>query len=251
MRRWIAALSVSFALHSLLFLLPGVDVTHADPPGAFRVVLHGAPRISGGSAEALPIPKEEPSPESARPMKKEEKTTRKEQPAAVRPSKPEKKSARSDGAKKVAAPKAKSEPEQAPRSQPKKTLDEPLPGAVARRGADALSSETAAGTKMEARGGAGAISPTGGVRGEPVDVETLRILSRTPPEYPLFSRRRREEGVVHLLLTIRSGRVLDVAVSTSSGFSRLDDAAVHAAKLWTFDAPGEIRARASIVFRLR
>jgi len=250
MRRWIAALSVSLALHSLLFLLPGVDVEHADPPGAFRVVLHGAPRISEGSAEALPIPKADPAPESVRPVKKEEKTTQKEQPAAVRPSKPEKKPARSGGAKKAAAPKAKSEPEQPPRAQPKKTLDEPLSGA-ARPGADALSSETAAGTKTEARSGAGAISPTRRVRGEPVDVETLRILSRTAPEYPLFSRRRKEEGVVHLLLTIRSGRTVDVAVSTSSGFSRLDEAAVHAAKLWTFDAPGEIRARASIVFRLR
>ena len=249
MRRWIAALSVSLALHSLLFLLPGGDVTHADPPGAFRVVLHGAPRISGGSAEALPIPKADPESESARPVKKkEEKATRKEQPKIARPSKPEKKTARSGGAKKAAAPKVKSEPEQAPRAQLKKTLDETLP--AARPGADAAPVESEAGTKAGARGGAGALSPTAGGRGEPVDVETLRILSRTPPEYPLFSRRRKEEGVVHLLLTIRSGRTADVAVSTSSGFSRLDEAAVHAAKLWTFDAPGEIRARASIVFRL-
>ena len=248
MRRWISALSVSLALHSLLFLLPGVDVTHAEPPEAFRVVLHGVQRISEGSAEALPIPKADPASESVCPVKKEEKATRKEQPKIAHPSKPEKKTARSGGAKKAAVPKVKSEPEQAPRAQLKKTLDETLP--VARPGADAAPVESEAGTKADARGGAGALSPTAGGRGEPVDVETLRILSRTPPEYPLFSRRRKEEGVVHLLLTIRSGCTADVEVSTSSGFSRLDEAAVHAAKLWTFDAPGEIRARASIVFRL-
>lgn len=250
MRRWIAALSTSLALHSLLFLLPVVDVAPANPPGEFRVVLHGAPRIPGGSSEALPVSKEKTAPESAPPVKKEEKPVHKEREVAVRPSNPEKKPARSGGAKKVAAPKPKSEPEPSPRAQPKESLSEPLPGAAAHGGAEARSSGTADGTRTKAQGGAGAISP-GGARGEPVDVEMLRILSRTAPEYPLFSRKRREEGVVHLLLTIRSGRTVDVAVSASSGFSRLDEAAVHAAKLWTFDAPGEIRARASIVFRLR
>ena len=84
----------------------------------------------------------------------------------------------------------------------------------------------------------------------PVDVGTLKILSKTPPEYPLFSRRRREEGKLTILITIESGRVVDAVVENGSGHARLDEAALKAVRTWMFDHAGRIRARVPVSFRL-
>ena len=55
------------------------------------------------------------------------------------------------------------------------------------------------------------------------------------PNYPEASRRRGEEGVVRVeLLVDPSGRVVDVRVLESSGFSALDAAAVEALREWRF-----------------
>lgn len=56
-----------------------------------------------------------------------------------------------------------------------------------------------------------------------------------PPDYPPESRRRGEEGVVRLALRIGiDGRVEGAEVSVSSGFPRLDQAALEAARRWRF-----------------
>lgn len=56
-----------------------------------------------------------------------------------------------------------------------------------------------------------------------------------PPDYPAESRRRGEEGVVRLSLRVGiDGRVEGAEVATSSGFPRLDQAAVEAARRWRF-----------------
>jgi len=66
------------------------------------------------------------------------------------------------------------------------------------------------------------------------------------PEYPTMSRRLGEEGVVVLLLTVdEDGRVTAASVDTSSGFERLDEAAVKEAmrpRLWKF-VPGSINGK--------
>lgn len=63
------------------------------------------------------------------------------------------------------------------------------------------------------------------------------------PEYPTMSKRLGEEGSVILLLTVdEEGRVTDASVDTSSGFERLDEAAVKEAKRprnWRF-FPGTV-----------
>jgi periplasmic protein TonB len=68
------------------------------------------------------------------------------------------------------------------------------------------------------------------------------------PEYPTMSRRLGEEGAVILLLTLdEDGRVTDAVVDTSSGFERLDEAAVKEAKRprnWKF-VPGTINGKAA------
>jgi protein TonB len=51
--------------------------------------------------------------------------------------------------------------------------------------------------------------------------------SHTIPEYPFVSRRLREQGTLRLKLTVdEKGLVTDAIVVNSSGFQRLDEAAV-------------------------
>jgi len=68
----------------------------------------------------------------------------------------------------------------------------------------------------------------------------------TQPEYPTMSRRLGEEGQVVLLLTVdEDGRVLEAVVDKSSGFERLDEAAVReATRRWRL-IPGTINGKAS------
>jgi protein TonB len=60
-------------------------------------------------------------------------------------------------------------------------------------------------------------------------------LSNPAPPYPTLSRRLREEGTVVLDILIRAdGSVGEIKLKTSSGFKRLDDAAIHAVKRWRY-----------------
>lgn len=56
-----------------------------------------------------------------------------------------------------------------------------------------------------------------------------------PPHYPQLSRKLREQGTVVLELTVlASGKVTDVRVQQSSGYARLDKAALLAVKHWRY-----------------
>lgn len=56
-----------------------------------------------------------------------------------------------------------------------------------------------------------------------------------PPEYPPDSRRRGEEGVVRLMLSIAAdGQVTEAELAASSGHAALDRAALAAARRWRF-----------------
>jgi len=56
---------------------------------------------------------------------------------------------------------------------------------------------------------------------------------RTPPAYPSFSRRMGEEGMVILRVELdEAGVVAHARVQTSSGFARLDEAALSAVRTW-------------------
>lgn len=60
-----------------------------------------------------------------------------------------------------------------------------------------------------------------------------RMIAGGPPSYPLESRRKREQGIVELLLIVGiDGRVETISVSRSSGFERLDKAALAAVRKW-------------------
>ena len=60
-------------------------------------------------------------------------------------------------------------------------------------------------------------------------------LDNPEPEYPMLSRRRQEEGVVLLrVLVSASGSPVQVTIDRSSGFERLDKAAVETVRRWRF-----------------
>eukprot|EP01012_Entosiphon_sulcatum_P042341 TRINITY_DN56333_c0_g1_i1.p1 TRINITY_DN56333_c0_g1~~TRINITY_DN56333_c0_g1_i1.p1 ORF type:complete len:209 (+),score=49.91 TRINITY_DN56333_c0_g1_i1:164-790(+) len=66
----------------------------------------------------------------------------------------------------------------------------------------------------------------------------------TQPEYPPTSKRLGEAGTVIMLLTVNEeGRVTDAKIDTSSGFERLDDAAMkEALKAWRL-LPGTVNGK--------
>jgi len=85
-------------------------------------------------------------------------------------------------------------------------------------------------------------SASAGLRGESADSANQSgggtgrlLLARVAPEYPLYARRRGQEGTTQALLRVdEAGRVVEVKVIASSGSRRLDDAAVSAFKKWQF-----------------
>lgn len=62
---------------------------------------------------------------------------------------------------------------------------------------------------------------------------SARMISANPPRYPMDSRRAREQGTVVLsVLLSTDGRVSDIDIARSSGFPRLDRAALDAVRNW-------------------
>jgi protein TonB len=60
--------------------------------------------------------------------------------------------------------------------------------------------------------------------------------SNPPPEYPAIARRRGYEGIVLVeVLVSREGRVQELRLSQSSGYSMLDQAAMASMKRWLFE----------------
>ena len=70
-------------------------------------------------------------------------------------------------------------------------------------------------------------------------------LANPPPQYPYFSRVKGEEGQVLLkVLVDDTGQVIQTTTLTSSGYSRLDEAAIKAVKKWQF-IPAQTRGNAT------
>lgn len=84
----------------------------------------------------------------------------------------------------------------------------------------------------------------------PVSVNTLSIAKKVIPDYPSFSRKRGEEGRTVVVVTIKNGSVIKAEIRESSGYERLDNSALRAAKQWKFHQEEEIRALLPFIFRL-
>ena len=118
-------------------------------------------------------------------------------------------------------------------------------GSAAEAGGGALSEGSAGGEG----GAAGGVGGTGS--GEIIDGALLKVTKKTLPDYPLFSRKRKEEGTVVLIITIDKKAVVKTEIEQSSGYERLDLSAVRAVKAWRFDHEGRIRARIPFSFKLK
>ena len=93
----------------------------------------------------------------------------------------------------------------------------------------------------------------------PVMVGNLeeRLIEGHAPRYPIESRRRKEQGTVVLRVLIGTdGRIEQMSVSQSSGFDRLDRAALEAARGWRWKPllrdgePVEIRGLLTFPFQI-
>jgi protein TonB len=91
----------------------------------------------------------------------------------------------------------------------------------------------------------------------PVLTTTLKVTRRVEPMYPPASRRLDEEGSVQLRVHVdERGRARDVELLKSSGFDRLDAAAIAAVRRWQFSpAMQDSRAvpawtQVNVLFRL-
>jgi len=84
-----------------------------------------------------------------------------------------------------------------------------------------------------------------------------QVLSAKPPTYPIDARRRREQGVVKLMVLVGpDGKVSDIRLASSSGSDALDRAALGAVKRWRWmpqkkaGAPVAVRGYVTIPFVL-
>lgn len=88
-----------------------------------------------------------------------------------------------------------------------------------------------------------------------LDAKAVTVIA---PRYPVESRRRREEGTVVLAVSVTiDGSVGDIRVAKSSGFERLDKAALDAVRHWRWSpttrdrVPVEVRGTVDIPFVLQ
>lgn len=84
----------------------------------------------------------------------------------------------------------------------------------------------------------------------PVGAGSLTILKEVVPDYPAFSRKRKEEGKVKVIVTIRDGSVTGAEIYESSGHPRLDRSALRAATAWRFAETEELRVIIPFIFGL-
>lgn len=84
-----------------------------------------------------------------------------------------------------------------------------------------------------------AVKPSHAAKAVPVSAPVLHATAHynAPPVYPQLSRKLREQGTVVLELTVLvNGSVADVIVLQSSGYPRLDQAALSAVQHWRYQA---------------
>ena len=229
-RIWMLAIAASLALHGLLlFCAPAVTARPPEPPIMKVSLVAASHRAVVKSAVPAPAPAAKRQPAPA--------VVRRAAPAAAKKS----------AVRPVQQPKAESKsasPYLSPKSAPS--------GEAA--SAQAAGSGPGGGESAGGGSGSGSGSAAGGMAGgagETVDVGTLVVTKKVLPDYPSFSRKRREEGTVKIIITIEKGGVTKAEVESSSGYERLDASALRAVKQWRFDSSGTVRARVPFTFRLQ
>lgn len=223
-RNWIFPISLSLLLH--LCLVTALFSQQAEKPSQepkLTLVMREAPAQAKSAApppltsETRPPVTEAPKPKPRAPARKPEQAVKTEPPA------------------KTAA----------------KEAPQPAAGAPDETGSEAGGSGTPSESVSETGGGDRTHpSQSGPGDSPPVPVNTLNIAKKVIPEYPSFSRKRNEEGRSVVIVTIKNGVVTRAEIRESSGYKRLDNSALQAAKQWKFHQEKEIRAILPFVFRL-
>lgn len=117
-------------------------------------------------------------------------------------------------------PKQKDKPKSKPRPEAKKTSSTPVDAAQGRTSENASPVTGPASQSAQLRSGG----------------DSATVVRRVKPSYPALSRRMGEEGRVVLNVLVKAdGTAGAVSVKRSSGFSRLDDAASSAVRVWRFE----------------
>lgn len=123
-----------------------------------------------------------------------------------------------------------------------------LPTAPAGMGSD--TGNGANGAREAAGQGGGSAGSGLAADSGPVDVYSLQITKKIIPDYPAFSRKRNESGTVKIIVTIKDGAVTKAGIKESSGYERLDNSALRAAKQWRFNHDKETQAIIPFIFNL-
>ncbi|MDR2528074.1 MAG: TonB family protein [Synergistaceae bacterium] len=222
---------LSVALHAALLTLLVIPSTREEPAaaGLIRVTFNRAARNESAGAISVaqktdPVPEPPlPTSEIGQPAKPDEKKAP-SKPAVTRSKKPRREAAHSTVASAV-----KSDPPRSP-------------------------SEPAVSFPQEGGDNVAKAPVPSGSRPEVLDARVLKTTKKVSPEYPMLSRKRKEQGTVVLLIQIASGLVKSVQVEHSSGHPPLDESAARAVKQWAFETSGfgnEVVARVSFKFELK
>jgi len=206
-KRLFLAAVLALAFHGLLFCVKfeGPKATLIPPPRQLTLSLVQRPVEPPPSLAVSRIPEPPDQPPSPRPQQREEKIQRQRSGTPEKPSK-------------------KMDPSFLPRKEQQDYSTGSARFAVEEVPLEKASQESP--------------FPTRASTATPVR-EATPLYRRNPvPEYPLIGRKRGYQGTVTLeVLVNREGRVEDLRLSASSGYSVLDQAALTSVKTWLFD-PG-------------
>lgn len=231
--RWAAALLISLTLHCALIFIFGGAKAEKRPEPVMNVKLVFAPAAAGNNGGGKTAEKREPQP------KKEQ---------AVKPVQ-----------KQPAVKKKKEAPVKEISARPAENKEAAADTAVSAPSETAAATDSAGeGSGTGGGGGTGAASGSGTGKGKGsgevsgiADVNSLEATHKVLPDYPAFSRKRKEEGTAVIIAAVENGRVQSVEIEKTSGYDRLDNSALRAVKGWRFRYEGRIRVRIPFVFKIR
>ena len=220
-RAWAAAISVSLLLHGAVvaFAPSFARAPKEEPVMMVKLTFSEKPK----AAPPDPARTEQPKPQPAQPAIK--------QPAPIKKTVVKK-------ADKPAVP-TKTEISAEPSDEPQT------------QGGEDTSAQTSGVSGGATGGSSDGVAGGTGTSDAIVDAGSLAVTKKVTPDYPSFSRKRKEEGTVKIIITIENGGVTKAEVEQSSGYERLDASAVRAVKQWRFDHPGKVRARVPFTFKLK
>ena len=229
--RWAAALLISLTLHCALIFIFGGAKAEKRPEPVMNVKLVFAPAAAGNNGGGKTAEKKAPQPkkeQAVKPVQKQPAVKKKKEAPiteiSARPAENKKAAAAADT-----------------------SANAPAETASATGGAEegnGTGGENSTGTGSGSGTGAGEVS---GI----ADVNSLEVTHKVLPDYPAFSRKRKEEGTAVIIAAVENGRVQSVEIEKTSGYDRLDNSALRAVKGWRFRHEGRIRVRIPFVFKIR